>query len=1637
MNYLKLILISLLLGFGLVSIHAQRTKFTSDTAYLKELVVFMGFAEQKEPDLVYSQFSTMWNNGQFTSRHKESILLISNNLLKKRARANPHFTNFLKYVLSVTNSNVVASDLESWLKLIENLSGSDDFNMARLDNLVESLILFNDSAVLFQSKAAIWKHNASNYKLILQDKNQFSIHIPSATIICYARKDSSMISNTSGNFYPLANAWHGKSGIVNWERAGYSKDSVFAKMNNYRIDLNFSEYKADSVQFTNKRFLKKSLLGRIEEKILANIRPDNAIYPKFVSYDKSVDIKNVVSNIDYSGGFSMVGYKFYGTGDSHNKANLFIYKGKDVFTKVSSLAFVFDPTNIIANESRVVIYISQDSLYHSGINFNYLIKSGKIALTQTGSGLENRKFLSSYHKLEIDAKEVTYNLKDSLIVFKSPPGTTYKKAIFESTSYFSTRVYNEVAMLDNVNPLETIRKIAPSPGIGFEPIQMARHLKKSESSVINVLIRLSDMGFINYDKDAKWAYPEQKLFDYTNSNYGRKDFDVISIISEPPFGNNAELNLATNELTIKGISDFVFSNSRRVGVIPDKNSITVRKDLEISFDGRLQAGLAWLYGKDMTFDYDSFHIKLNQVDSLVLTYRSERKNKDSVFVYTPVISTIDSITGLLKIDFPTNKSGRVANPAYPILESHGNSYVFYDKATASDSAYSKDSFHLKNYPFVMDSLNVILAKNISLKTHFKSGGIFPEFDEQLLVMSDNALGFEHHMGEDGLPLYNGKGLYFNKIRLDNQGLKGDGRVKFLNTSIDAEKFDFFPDSMNAYVRQVHMDKQNVDSLGVKYPEVYSDSAYVHWKPAIDKMIIQSINQPFNLFEDKANLAGTLELDTSKLAGSGVLTLMDAQINSSNFTFFAESLKADEADFQLKPEKGQNSPFLTYNVKSDIDFEQKIGVFRSNGSNSYIDLPVNKYRCYMDYFKWQMGINQINIGTASGLDPGAFTQVTNPDSSAFANSTSANFGDTIYTNNDLAVHSRFISMHPNQDSLFFFAKSSTYDIKNYIVKAFGVKMLKVADAIVYPSTELTILPDATIKTLNNVRILANRSSNYHRFYNATTDIFGAKRYSGYGDYEYYDRNDSLQIVHFKSIAVNSSLNTIATGEIKPSDKFYLSPEFAYYGKIALKAPNKHLEFDGFSQINHLCGENLPTYWVRFTSTLNPDSIVIPIGLHPSDNDNRKLQTSIFHTTDSIGIYPAFLSTQIRPSDNPLLQAKGYITYNQRNGYYEITDSAKLNNPLLEGNFLSFNRKLCLFLAEGKMDFGVNFGLLQTSPVGLLMYNLDSYQAQMEVMLGVDFFITDAILKMMADKLNDSYSLPPVNTAGKDYLRSFRELVGYERREKLLADFALQGGFTTIPNEMNKTLFFSNVKLKWNRFQNAWQSEGKIGIGNIKSTQVNKMVDGFIEIKKLRSGDILNIYLEIDPRNWYFFSYTRGTMKTISSDNAYNNAVTNIKDKFRKPDEKISKEPYMFFPATERARDNFVDEMKKEILADKEKKNVTNFSLLFDEQTEVENDEETLENDSSKTEIVIEAEDLEMEENNKVNKQKKQNEETEKEGEETETKKAGELKTEEEEKSLILENEKKKDLKKNETNKKKSEEEEEEEEEVEYEEEEEEW
>jgi hypothetical protein len=360
-------------------------------------------------------------------------------------------------------------------------------------------------------------------------------------------------------------------------------------------------------------------------------------------------------------------------------------------------------------------------------------------------------------------------------------------------------------------------------------------------------------------------------------------------------------------------------------------------------------------------------------------------------------------------------------------------------------------------------------------------------------------------------------------------------------------------------------------------------------------------------------------------------------------------------------------------------------------------------------------------------------------------------------------------------------------------------------------------------------------------------------------------------------------------------------------VTLRSDNDHLLFTGTAGIVTFC-KNISSKPVKFNARIDPDNVLIPVSDKPRDTDDNILFSGSFVTLDSAGVYGTFLSERHSWSDTPLLSAQGYLFYDKGSSRYRIASMEKLADLRLHGNMVTFDRNMCLLLSEGKIDFGVNFGLLKLNSSGIVTHNTDSSRVEVRTVLGYSFHFNADALKTMADDIRSNPTLKTVNLSSEFNLKAMRDLLGEEAAKKLNEELQLFGVARSLPKEYTSQLLLNDVTLQWNPYTMSFISRGRIGIGFIGDQPMNIYVDGWVELQRKRSGDILDIYLKASDNTWYWFSYVRGVLMSYSSNQMYNDILSNTKDKLRRDPNANSRVDFEYMPGVPDRLKSFLRRME---------------------------------------------------------------------------------------------------------------------------------
>lgn len=1479
----RILILLLLIGTVGHKVQAQTLKsVTPDSvAYFEEMSNFFITADKKRGKAFMENFELVWYGGKLSETQRTKVYEISNAMLKKRMRPYPQFETFLFSLVSFVESGQSEESYQAWMVSLEKLVGGrkkKDFETY----LKISSDLFSDN-ILYRSASTTWQSNNSDYQFVYDSLPK--IIFPDLNLRCFAKRDSSVIYNTKGVYYPTKGYFVGDGGKITWERVGLDVNETYGIIKDYQIRVKTAGYSVDSVIFYNS-FFAQPLLGKVSEKVLAK-SGKQATYPRFESYDQRLQINNIVDGVDYDGGFTVHGGKLLGSGTDETPALLVFYRNDESFLIASSKTFLIKPDKIASPVARVVIYLEDDSITHPGLNLKFIRDSRLLTLLREEEGISRSPYYNSYHNIDMEFEALYWKIDDPLIEMGALFGSTNLKANFKSVNYYKEATWQLLQGMDAVHPLIRIKDLTKQlDSREFYAQELANSMRITLPQIIPMLINLSNLGFLSYDPESKYVIVNDKTYEYILARAGKTDYDIIEFKSEVKGENNASLSLLNFDLTIRGVRTVNLSDSQRVAVVPANQQVILQKNRNFSYSGLLAAGKTTYYGKEFSFDYDEFKVNLINVDSMRMRVLSFEKRADGYRRPVQVTTVIEGVKGVISIDNPFNKSGIQDDyPDYPILTCTKKSYCFYDKSSIQKGVYNRDKFYFQLEPFTMDSLDTYSNEGLGFDGTFVSAGIFEDFEERLTLQKDYSLGFIRTTPSTGSGLYGDKGDFNDTISLSHDGLKGNGTVNFLTSTSISRDFTFFPDSTTGIARFTN---REASGKKIEFPEVDGEAAKIIYLPHREALIAKKTKSDFKFFGDQARLDGTLVLRPKGMIGKGSMEFEGAELVSKRFDYGAKVIDSDTAAFKLNS-LDLGEAFSTDNVKAHIDFDERVGEFTSNGEETFVEFPVNKYICYMDVFKWFMDDNDIELESSK--------QKQNADL-------------LIETGGVELPGSNFYSVHPDQDSLNFIAPKARYDLDTYIIHCDEVPFINVADANVSPdSGYVKISKDADMGTLKKAGIVANNITKYHNIYNASVNIESAKIYTGSGDYDYVDENKMKQTIHFNNIQVDTTLQTVASGKVLEEDDFTLSPNFAYKGEVFLAANNKYLNFRGGTRISHTC-PGVAKSWMNFEAEIDPEDIFIPVSGELKNENGDPIGAGVVLNSDSVGIYSTFLSIKKNGEHPNVITADGYLYFDKKKREYQISNKDKLKENTLPGNFVSLNIESCIVGGNGKMSLGTNTGQIKFMPIGNITHNPSENKVDIRAAVVVDFLFNENAAKQMAEFINKYPDLEAIDFAKAPYEQSLREVMGLEAADRLIAELSLNTKIKKFPKELEHTFYLADVSFKWDPNKDAYISVGKIGIGSIYKEQVYKYVNGNIMLKKKRGGDELHIYLECDANNYYYFTYRRGIMQVWSSDAEFNTTVKETKDDDRKSKGEKGDEPYSFSIGTKSGKDRFLRDLDRD-------------------------------------------------------------------------------------------------------------------------------
>lgn len=1510
-----------LLFLGLGCACAQDFFPTEKDAFYNQLATYLGSSTSKqdrdEAAVIMQSFQGVWESYYSNSEANTIIQLCERLHSKSGSKAYANIFHFVEVLQCIPTANLSHKDVNNWIvytdaKVQKSMNGVDKYLVSCRDLFVDKVLSAKGNSK-WLLRDALWGFPSNEH---------FELTID-GTLVLASQKDESVLKDTKGVYYQEDNRWEGIGGRADWSRFGVPPEKVFVTLPDfYVLDLNRSEYAIDSVVFHERQHFDQDILCRFEDKVLVNAPNEKTMFPRVRSYRSDYEITDLMRNIDFEGGIGMMGNQVDVFGGVNNKAVFHFRQGGREVIRMEAPRFVMSmDEQLVSDHVSMRLYLidsvgtEMDSLYHNDLGLHYDNKTRKLMVYRSEKDFGDGPFHDYFHGLDIFLEAMYWDIDDNQVDFRRMEGVNpMSEGDVVSVNYFRHDDFKRLQGLDGAHPMIRIEKFLK----GFDNVDrqvrfavgdLATYLGYPIEQVISLMLKLQAEGYVEYESDTKWATALPRFFDVLDSYREVIDYDVIKLHTltknrQP----NVRLDLYTNDLLVYGITSQIdgfegsaisLSDRKRVVIVPDFGRVVFKKKQNFEFSGGILAGMFEFFTKDSQFNYQDFTIKMNKIDSLRFYARYDNH-------VIPVDGTLEKLQGRLEIDHGDNKSSRYETPEYPIFHSEAEGFKFYRKINGGvfnpgsvDSVMTADDlegkFYYSLYPFVVDSLNDLSMKKVRFEGELVSGGIMPDIVQPLVVMDDYSLGFVHQIGENetaSYPVYGDLGRYHNKVFLSSSGFFGEGTLDYQTAVFNSDKFVFYLDSVTAITNQFSMVPRE-DGTG--FPVASADALRLKWDILKPELTTETIGKPICMYGD-TYFSGKTILTPDGYAADGKLRFGLTEFDSDHFALDARTFVADSANFLLYSADTANIAFTATNYRANVDFDAQKVQYDYLNQNSNLDFPMNQYICSLKEAEWDMATNSLHLH--------------NPVES-FGDYASATTREEL-----LAIHnnaSKFISLVPEQDSLQFYSMSADYDMTNYVIHAHDVKIIRVADAAVFPYMhDIDINADSKLEPVNG-DLLADTLNGFHLYKNAVVNIHSRNYYNAQGVWDYVNAEGRSTPIQMDTIVPLDGI-THGYAHIADTSEFKLNTQFGFQGRLTLKATDEFGYYDGhfallafeepvivkvpdpaeeptdttnmeehliLDDFNPMAGleERMQdsiaalNHWFVSSATIDPASIRIPVDIDRiREEDSRMTNGLYYELAIDGGYFGSFLTPKEgRKELDDTAPANGMLWFDADSLRFVVTDETQYDS------YVDLNSR-GVVSGEGSFDLGLDTPLAKFVVHGkYTQYPNDSLTLEGLNVFNAPVF-DDKALEAMAEVFAniDGASIDLTETQYLHYYRSENDEEKTEERQKAIE---LEG----YP-QMESSDFYANtivipdLKMVWNEKLHAFVSVGKIGLGNFGNHIVNKYVDGCVVFDR-RLGNITYFFQNDMFQTYINYNSGDGQFQVHCTFSDINQRLSDTKEKYR--------------------------------------------------------------------------------------------------------------------------------------------------------------
>jgi hypothetical protein len=1273
------------------------------------------------------------------------------------------------------------------------------------------------------------------------------VTITGARFIIRSIYDTTIVENVEGTLLMKNNLFIGKNSYIDWP-AHLRVSGVRCELNVYTMKLNDTRIEGHEAKLVNQDWFSEPVEGTfVFDSHLHNRKRDKAIYPVFKSFSSRHTVAELAPNLYFNGGISLVGSKFSSQSDELGFSRVqYVQEGVRKFSLESKKPFILQDTLLSNPQAKVIIHYNEsDSLWHPASAIKFFTNIPLLQARKDKNEYKMSMYTDTRNDVFIGCEFLEWNMNKDSIDLMILNARDRIPLVVESKDFYDRVRYQKLQGTLRFHPLQmachySLKERKQS----FSSAELAKANKQNPDVVRGAMLDLARMGYVDYDFPNDRVKITRKGFLYYYASIGREgvDFDNMRMNSRVNDRPNLTISINSSDFRLSGVKQFMISDSMKVLVTPKDGQVNLKDGRNTTFGGEMRAGNFIFRGPDLTYNYDSFMVDLKVVDSIsILVTHKDGQLRE-------LKNNIVNTGGTLYISDPKNKSGKKNAAQYPILDATKGGTIFFDRKEILKGAYDK-RIRFDMPPFEIDSLNESNTDIIALYGTFKTGGIFPDFQETMGVdKTDFSFGFKRNMGRSGVPLYEGKGKYYDNIQLNNKGIRGNGRIDYLTGSFYSKDFIFYSDSVKAFAEsgEIRFDELN----HVTFPSVKMNKYEMRWLVHSDTMILK--NNPDNLFEiydPNTSFTGELLLTNLGLKGKGIIETPES-INESKF-FDMEGMRYNSMNsyFKIKSLDPKIPAMIGEEVEVDYDLSERLALIKIQDVNfSSFTFPYTKYATNISQVAWNLDQNSLVM--------------------------------TVDKNSDTGL-GRFISRNIAQDSLEVYASDAVYDLTNHTLNLDGVPGIMVANIRVIPKDgEVFIRENADMQELQDAVVELNSFNKYHILRNATIKVHSRRKFSGEGTYFYnFGTVDTFQVrfsdFDTKPIAGAPKgdraprFTTTARGRIDEDTRFGIVPGFLYKGDVRLVDLDKYLHFKGAATLDL---DRPGNKWFAYQSDSEETHGVFIVDENLKEfGYPTKLTSGLYLSIGERKLYASLVEFEKeRVRDVGIFQAQGNLTFDPATKIYAIMPPERATNRSFRGSkylYDFYNKKIEF---EGPLNLLDNTEDYQVVASGLGKGEFEANKYSINAAIQVNFRGESKATDIMGADLKSSVE-------GLDK-PNYNEYDISVKMAQLLEEKNMQSFYDSYRNgEENFSKFFStglmvpDVNLRWSDEFNGFYSIGDFALGNVFKTNLNAKVSGYIEIPKSLASNVIKIFIMVDRDTWYYFSFEKSGIRATSSNPAFNNEL----------------------------------------------------------------------------------------------------------------------------------------------------------------------